>query len=379
MRVITEQFLKENNYSLEKCIEHSRRLSPSFQKAFYDDVIEYGETASSISTANRCGALYGFKYKYGLFKEGQTSVNLAVGSLTHVGLEYYWNMISSIVDRGGEDTFAANSGGILECLDNATQSIDPEFWDDEKSEVWKCHVGAYLHGYYDHNFQKDINAGYHDIRPEFSFIYISDNGRLRLGKMDVLMLKGDDEAICMEHKTTDNKGALDFSTPYWTKLDIDTQLCFYREAVEKMYPNRKATVIYDVIIKTSKKPLKGRATRRKGETDEELEARKREKDESIRDFNIRVLEEYLSYPEERLVRREVPALGAHSKTFSREVDFTFELLHDQRFLQKRNPTACTYFGRPCDFLDVCTGRADTSTGFKEKQSKHIEIEEMNSL
>ena len=381
-KVITESFLKDHGYDLNKCIASAKgmlmRGGVVFYAKFMHELSE-AETASSVSAANRCGKLYHYKYQLMLKKSRPTAVNLALGTLVHNGLEYYWGMIRDMQEHGAEDTFSANSGGLLEALDLSVENRDNDFWSNEKSDIWKCQAIAMLRGYYSKYLENDKLTGgrmdYHAIRPEFSFIYISDGGKLRIGKMDVVMLRGATHVICMEHKTTSDSRVNEAGADYWSKLFIDTQLCFYREAIKRMYPDRQALVIYDVLRKTSKKPLKGKGTKRKDESPEELAARKEAGNESLPAYTNRLIEEV--FDDEMYVRKEIPVLNSSQKKVSQEIDLTVDLLGDKRVLNRRNPTACTYYNTTCDFIDVCTEASsiDDRGLFQEKTAKHEEIEE----
>jgi len=375
MRVITKSFLEDNGYDMLKCIDSARNNGAQFSNDFFFDIGKYSETASSVNTANRCGRLYDYKYLQGYRKNRPAAVNLALGTLVHSGLEYYWNMIGDIVDRGGSDNFHANSGGILEALDLSSGSQDADFWSDEKSDIWKCQATAYLRGYHSKYREKDWTQ-YHNIRPEFTFIYISEGGKLRVGKMDALMLEGDTYAVCMEHKTTSDSRINDMLSPYWAKLDIDTQVCVYREALKLIYPDRLPKMVYDVILKTAKKPLKGKGTKRKDETVGQLAERRIAGNESLVDYTSRLTEVDYGEGSEAYVRRELHLLDKDQSKLSSEIDATIELLTVKGFIDRRNPTACTYFGRSCDFLGVCSGREriDDEGLFSSKATKHMELE-----
>lgn len=370
MKVITKEFLAKNGHSLHSCIKAAKAEGGSFLSKFSLEMSE-AETASSVSAAMRCGKLYNHRYVERMVKDQPSSVNLAVGTLVHSGLEHYWNWWSERKEGVSRDDHFYK--GLVDALKKSMSENDQDFWSDEKSNLWLSQVRAYLYGYYNAHSEVDEGLGYHNVRPEFSFLYISKQGALRTGKMDVMMLRGDDEVVCMEHKTTSNKSSQDYSSDYWKRLEFDPQILFYREALEAIYPEKNPVILYDVIIKTAKKPLKGRATRRKGESDESLESRRRDGDESLTDYADRVSSYYKSNPSERYVRKTILALKNEQDQLSREIDSTISLTRDSRFISIRNSSACQQYGGPCDYLDVCSGSRDLNDGFTKKSNKHVEV------
>ena len=315
---------------------------------------EYIHTASSLNCWLTCPQKYYYKYEQG-YKTSETIPAFLIGTAVHVGLEAFWK---------GEPLEGA-------LIATARYMLDEPYF---KRDGWieGLRIQAYIGGYY-HRWLKDRDL-YEVVGAELEFL---EKGRA--GKLDVLVRrKSDGKLVIIEHKTASKFAkADDPSSAYWSKLSMDTQVCFYHRNIEDMY-GEEPEVIYDVIIKTKSTPLKGSARKRKAETDAEFAQRKYDSAETPSEYGARVRRVYREEGAERYIRREVHVTKEDVDRKLEELEYVIKDIETAprtfSTFRVRNTTARNSFGGTCEFLGVCTGlELLDDPKFKKKEKLHSEL------
>tara|TARA_R100001480_G_scaffold104823_3_gene107423 strand:- start:738 stop:1820 length:1083 start_codon:yes stop_codon:yes gene_type:complete len=325
-------------------------------------------TASSIITGMQCPKLYRYKYVDG-YKSKLTGP-IRVGILVHVGLEEYW------LGNSLEESLAE--------MHNVVSGVGPgnskdDWWDSDDGQIAYEKCRAYIRGYYkkytgDDGWAKDpikcFGKNPITIFTEKEFEYISNGVKYR-GKMDVLIVDYKlGQVTVIEHKTTSSDIAIGGN--YFRRLPVDIQLTIYREAATRFLRENTGwerteaypvpIVIYDVIQTTKASPRQktkkeggSPVTRRKGENDDQVKARKLFNLETLEEFSERMSREYEEdlHPS-KYARQEVMCTSAQHEIKLIELEEYGKLLLNRDFLEIRNSTSCGNFGG-CAFLDVCLG------------------------
>lgn len=326
-------------------------------------------TASSLSLLDVCPTRHRIVYQDMITPLRKVNVNLAIGSLVHFGLECYWKKmpIGKIIDE--MRVFAVTSKEYA------------EFWGDEENYFHLIKCVIYVEGYYRRWFETDwVDNSYEDIRPELKF-QTTFGGHVYQGKKDVQMLDGAHKVHIKEHKTA-SSSAQDITSVYWTQLSLNTQVSLYIEDAKAKHPDKEVTFEYDVIIKTKSKPLKGRATRRKGEGDESLQQRRDAKNETLEEYCERLRGIYLAdEPEEPLyIRKQVFFTEDEHEENKRQINLKSALTADSGYLEVKNFQGCNSYNTPCPFLGVCIGyeSLDDSSLFERRDHIFPELEGDNN-
>ena len=195
----------------------------------------------------------------------------------------------------------------------------------------------------------------------------------------------------MEHKTC-SEDIADPSAPYWKRLAIDSQVSMY--ALANWQDGRKLDgTIYDVIRKPTIRPKQIPKAEQKllvegkycgfdvtaGDLDDAIQNEFRE---TPRLYGCRLLRDTLDEPQKYFQRRPVPRLDSEILEWAGEL---WQVAQDMRQTELdghhyRNSGACMNYGRPCDFLGICSGY-DTpeSDKWKQREQAHPEVNLPNDV
>lgn len=321
-------------------------------------------TTSSKAAFQLCGRLYLNKYVLG-YRPLASDDRLEFGTVFHAALDGWWT--------------AYKNGNARGALESAYAPISAAKGVLDEGMVAKAYV---LMDGYDARWapaMEDLEVL--EVELEFRGPLRSPGGRASrreriAGKIDKLVRRRSDRTLWLvEHKTS---GAdLSSGSSYWQKLRMDAQVSMYFDgAVTKGYT--VAGCIYDVIAKPEMRPLKATPLeKRKFTKDGRLYANQRAQDESIDEFRQRLSVVVSEAPEEHFQRAEVVRLDTELEAARADVYQTAQLVRKAKSAQlwPRNPNACHTYGRPCAFIDVCSGVAslDDDTRFQKLQNLHPEL------
>jgi len=253
--------------------------------------------------------------------------------------------------------------------------------------AWK--VRALITGYHDR--WKSAPFGVLGVEETFQLPIVNpETGRSSRtyqqgGRFD-LMVNFDSRTWMVEHKTTSEEIA-DPSASYWRRLAIDGQVSMY--ALANWQSGRKLDgTIYDVIRKPTIRPKQITKADQKTmiealiycefSIDEEdvAEADGNEFSETPKLYSLRLLRDCLDNPGKYYQRRPVPRLDNEMLEWAGEL---WQVAQDIRTTESsgahyRNSGACMNFGRPCDYLGLCSGH-DTpeSDKWRKRDEAHPEV------
>ena len=329
-------------------------------------MITYIHTTSSLNCWLTCQQKYNYIYELG-YRTSETIPAYLIGTAVHLGLEYFWE------GKTVNEALLAVEGYM---------NSEPYF----KGDGWieKLRIPAYIAGYY-HRWLKDRDL-YEVIGVELEFQHKASSYS-EAGKLDVLVRrKSDGKLVIIEHKTASKfSKASEPGSAYWQKLSMDTQMCFYHRHIQKLY-GEEPEILYDVVIKSKSAPLKGKARKRKGETDAEFAQRKYDSAETPSEYRARIKEVYRAEGAERYIRKTVHLTQQEVDRKMVELDSMMNDIMepgtneaaDDHWAEKRtrirNTTACSSFGGACEFLGVCTGLEQLDDPkFEKKEKLHSEL------
>lgn len=322
-------------------------------------------TQSSISCWQRCQQLYHNKYELGYRSVAPIAAYL-IGSAVHIGLEYFWKGEPFAVAMGKAEAF---------------MSKESYFKGDGRVEAARIH--AYIKGYYGRWMNERHLYEVVGVELEFHRTDILSESitTVTAGKLDVLVRrKSDGQLIIIEHKTAGPYSKADEpGSPYWMKLSMDTQSCFYIDKVHKI-TGEMPLLMYDVVLKTRSAPLKSKARKKKDETPAQLEERKAKDLEPIPAYKARLASIYAHEGEKRYFRKIVNITQKEldrkrNELNSMMVDIDVTSRHPvSSWSRVRNTAACNAYGSTCEFMGVCTGVEQLNDPkFKKKETTHEEL------
>lgn len=288
-------------------------------------------SVSSLRLWDTCKKRYWYEYVRRI-RPAYAGRARSVGTATHAGLEAF--SLGADLDGVAAAAVAASSG--------------PE-WATPEGQIELARVRAMLAAYYVTWAQTRANWEAVEVEGKFRI------GDRFIGKKDALKrrrLTG--QLYLWERKTTsdeiDNVG-----TDFWRRLMLDRQLALYQLEIEERLGETPA-VLYDVIKKPGGDPkLKKSITRRKDESDEQLQARKDAERETLAEFATRMMNTMLEEPGAFLVRREVHRTREQVDEVLAELEETAAEIDSYRGRYPRNDAACSARFGICPFLGVCTG------------------------
>ena len=194
------------------------------------------------------------------------------------------------------------------------------------------------------------------------------------GKIDGIVRNEDGRLMILEHKTASNGEIDDPSTPYWTKLAMDSQVSMYYIGAESLGYQVEGC-LYDVLRKPQQRPLKAtplesrKYTKPKidKKTQEVLEPARlykgqREFDETPEEYRARIRKHIEENLEAYFVRREVHRVDAQLREFLYDAWAKAAEMRAMRNAHEkhgigavpRNTSACHRYNRECPYWDLCS-------------------------
>lgn len=190
------------------------------------------------------------------------------------------------------------------------------------------------------------------------------------GKFDGIV-SGFGRRLLLEHKTVgSSEDIADPSSAYWRRLAIDSQVSAYM--LQSWQGGEKLDgILYDVIRKPALRPAQLTKAGIRGVLDageyhgfrvsDETAAWVAEQQhgtvESHELFTARLAADLLAQPDRYYQRRQIPRLDSDVLEYATELwDIGQEILaarNNERHY--RNSAACMEYGRPCEYLGVCSG------------------------
>jgi len=314
-------------------------------------------TNSEVRTFRRCARERHLSYGLG-YRSASTPDVVRFGNLIHLGMEAWW---------------LADDGLRLD----AALRVMSEHSDDE-FELARARM---LMTGYDSRYRDEPYAVL-AVECEFSVPLVNpETGAPSrtyelAGKIDVIVRDLRDGLVYLvEHKTT----SLDHSagTDYWKILHVDSQISTYY-AGAKALGYDVAGCVYDVLTRPAQRPLKATPVdARKFTKQGRLYANQRDTDETVEQFELRLLEAIATEPDHYYHRGTVVRLQAEEREAAFDVWQMARLIREADLAGRhpRNVDSCIRYSRACVFLPVCTGTAslDDTTLYRRAERTHEEL------
>ena len=319
-------------------------------------------TQSSLNLYRACPRRFRWRYVDG-WRDTALYPELEVGTLVHLGLEWFWSGHSwsdtrrkLINDRSAY--FHANEGLVR-----------------------FAQILAYVEGY----FQTYDLDDWETLGVEEVF-NIEIQGIPFSGKLDArARRKSDGRQFLIEHKTSGNP-----NENYWRKLanGMDAQLVLYSEAV-KIMTGEECGFLYDVIAKHNSGPtyrmVDGKIPKprkRKKETDEEFSQRKANMMETLEEYQQRLAHNYIKSGA-NYQRKIITCTAQEHQNALEDLLFIARQVEaskkENRF--PRSSSNCWSYGRNCEYFNICTGAdtPETSGHLNKETDLHPELNTKEKL
>lgn len=344
-------------------------------------------TASRLKAYRRCARYHEIRYErgYRVLVEDQA---LRLGSLFHVGLEAWWNFIR---ECGPHDNALRAALAAV----RATSPLPDPFL--------LARVEVLLEGY--HGWWLDEAGAYEVLVVEAQFetelinpLTGAPSKTYRLaGKIDVIVReRATGRVLLIEHKSSSED--IGVGTPYQRRLRLDGQISTYFAGGAAL-GHDIAGCIYDVARKPAIQPSQvplvdadgakivngpdGQRVRTKDGKKWRESASAADgyvlqtRPETVDEFRARLREVLAAEPEKYFQR--IPIVRLEEELLQHRLDMwaIAETLRDRRRAhQPKNVDACMSYGRPCSFLDICSGSAslDDVTRFVRDENPHVELQ-----
>ena len=206
------------------------------------------------------------------------------------------------------------------------------------------------------------------------------------GKFDGIAT-GYGKTVLLEHKSTGDDIA-DPSAPYWRRLAIDSQVSKYM--LQSWQGGKKLDgCLFDVIRKPIIRPkklaksnldeisAKGSYCGFQVDRDEYEAVLCGQGEETPHLYFLRLASETLAEPERYYQRRMIPRLDADVAEYAAELWQMADEIRLARLTNRhyRNSAACMEFGRPCEYLPLCSGEDSTeSDRWAMEENVHGELD-----
>lgn len=193
------------------------------------------------------------------------------------------------------------------------------------------------------------------------------------GKFDGIV-RGYGKRLLLEHKSA-SEDIADPAATYWRRLAIDSQVSSYM--LKSLQAGDKLDgALYDVIRKPSIRPkrlakadlaeisTKGTYCGFEVERDEYEDVLRGQGDETPYLYALRVAREALTEPERYYQRRMIPRLDDDVAEYATELWAIADEIRLARLTGRhfRNSSACMEWGRPCEYLGICSGYDQPDSG-----------------
>lgn len=325
-------------------------------------------TTSATRVFRSCQRQFWLEYEQG-FRPVYVDPNRRFGTLSHRGLEEWW--LARMAAPSDPDAWIRNALAALEAWEAEERDPDP-------FELARARV--LLAGYHARWASEEGEV----LAVEREFVVPLVNPATGAasrtwqfaGKVDAIVRLPSGEVWAVEHKTSSE----DFGpgSDYRIRLQLDPQVSNYIAGARATGIDVRG-VIYDVIGKPSLRPrlatpLEVRRYRKK---DGALDARQRDRDESVEEYEERVAEAVASDPDSFFQRFPVVRLQAEEQEAAFDLWQAGVQIRESRAAAAwpRNPDACKRYGRTCQFLPVCVGQQDVRdpTRFRVVESVNEEL------
>jgi hypothetical protein len=308
-------------------------------------------TSSSLSVARACLRLYRNRHALGLHGL-QREEAPELGDLVHVGLAAWW------IGLGDQRVVLAVSA-----MRAHAQAKQIDRFQSARAE-------AMLVGYHARWADEADNYEVLAVEREFRAPLVNpataaESKSFRLGgKIDAIVRdRRDGRTLIVEHKTSsEDIGPGGF---YWMRRHMDGQVSTYFDGARALGFD-PAGCLYDVLAKPDLRPLKATPEESRKYTREgRLYANQRERDETPEEYGARIVEKIAEDVERYYARAEIARDSEDLREAARDRWQLAVILRDahRTGTWPRNPDACLRFGRPCEFLEACAGRADLADPF----------------
>jgi hypothetical protein len=322
-------------------------------------------TNSRLRAYRRCPRLHHYSYNLGI-RPAVAHENLSFGTLVHAALEAWW---------------LASAESPEDRLNAALLPLEKE-----PDPFTRARARVMIYGY--HERWIDASDEYETVAVEREFeiplVNPSTGAESRTftlaGKVDAIVRKrATGEFYLMEHKTS----AEDVSpgSDYWARLVMDSQVSIYIGAAASSEPVQGC--LYDVLGKPGQKPLQAtpEADRKytkptKAEPTPRLYANQRESDETVEEYESRMLEHVASNVDRYYARSTVVRFGSELQAAAADTWHAARMIREAQILDRhpRNPDACHTRGSTCIFFGVCTGTESLDDSrFTRVENVHAEL------
>ena len=199
------------------------------------------------------------------------------------------------------------------------------------------------------------------------------------GKLDITAWY-EGERVIVDHKTT-SEDITDPGSPYWRQLAIDTQATHYM-LLELMHARKAAYALWDVLRKPSIAPktltkADGKAVLSSGKYFGRKIGLISDERETLEMYESRLAYDCTNErPNWYFGRRMIPRLDSELAEYASDLWADGQEIIAARANNRhsRNPGACLMYGRPCNFLGICSGHdSPDSDRWKRKSWMHKEL------
>lgn len=302
-------------------------------------------TNSRLRAFRRCARLHHYSYDLGI-RAVVAHENLSFGTLVHAALEAWW---------------LASAESPEDRLNAALLPLEKE-----PDAFTRARARVMIYGYHERwidETQWETVA----VEREFQVPLVNpETGAesrtfILAGKMDLILRdRNTGEILVGEHKTS----AEDVSpgSDYWARLRMDSQVSIYVAAAA--VSDDVSGCLYDVLGKPGQKPLQAtpEADRKytkptKAEPVPRLYANQRDADETVEEYESRMLDHVASHPERYYARALVVRLESELQAAASDTWHAARMIREAQLADRhpRNPDACHMRGSTCIFFGVCTG------------------------
>lgn len=308
------------------------------------------ETGSSLGTFRTCPKKYSLAYEERL-ESPRYNQNLGYGNFVHAYRAIHHAQTISQIEmtkavQDGADLYESLMHKYADAhdqinADNALAKRMVELWWD----YWNLD-GSHL---------GEEALEWRDVEWEWEFPVQANPEFVHAGKSDGYVRQKEwDKFFLYELKTASDRGG----DSYLHRLQLDHQINSNLIALQRA-GRPFAGVIYDVIWKPALRRLTGRKTK---------------PDETLEEFNGRIIAEVQSNPSEYFTRVCVNRTAEHLRLYEDELHAQFKASEPFE-LKYRNPSACMNFNTLCQYFDVCMDphAAEMRNVFKRRPKKHPEL------
>jgi hypothetical protein len=307
-----------------------------------------------------CPRLHQISYVKG-YRPVEKSYALDWGTLLHTALEAWW--LSHAAGRP----------------DSALEAARVAIHDADAPDLDKAKARIVMAGY-DTSWSAAM-VDYEVLAVEAEFRYPARDFDLG-GKIDgIIRHKPSNRILLLEHKNTSSD--FDVTSDYWRKLRMEPQVSQYFRGARSLGYEINGC-LWDVLRRPEQKlylatPEAARKyTKATAKEPSRLYAGQRENDETLEEFEQRLTDLICSAPADWYARQEIVRLPEELEAFDDDVmaiasDCVRAADPDRH--EPRSPGSCHRYGRPCDFLPVCSryGSLDDESKYRKITHMHEEL------